>query len=645
MIPLLPIHPLPLPLESAIGYLLRLGTANDFHTLTWQQRFRKEISLPAQSFEDFVELTTGHGQNTQQLLWGPSSSDLPIQPHKKLGIKTTYWSLDHRRWCPDCLRENGYWKAEWLITLQVACPHHRRLLQELCPACGQSVGWYSGGLKYCRCSHALTVGTLIPASDSLLQISQLISNKFAEAAGGDVGTTLPYQISDALAKLLANVGLPRFLDLLWALGCYGHFRELKKSLKVHDHHRLAVALPVLESAAQILTQWPDAFHLFMLESCNLSETHALHLYRFAGAHLVALNRALHHPELHFVRYEFERFVSEHWKGIIADRHRFADDITAEHPTILAKEAMAILSISRRKLITLVNQGHIQGWYQQSNGNLRFLVIDRQSVLRFSQGCAGQLLTLAEAAEYLATPIPRVRLFVNAGLLTAVYKPEGNNDHHRHWAFEKSALDKLLGGLHMKIHATPECDSVISLEKICRTRSHDGADLVTLLHAIQAGELDCIARDPSHHGIRGLLLDRPQFEAWFTERLRAKEFFTMKPAAHYLGLKEHVLYWLRDRRLLSGFTYPNGASQLSLPKTALDQLKARYAWGQSLEEVTGYGRKSASRALINRGIVPVTGPTVDGGTTYLFLREEVQNFMASQHSTTAHRVEGIEYGQK
>ncbi|MCS3805043.1 hypothetical protein HNO92_002220 [Chromobacterium alkanivorans] len=640
MTPLLPIHPSPFPLESAIGYLLRLGTANDFHSLTWHQNYRRHIGLPAQSFEDFVELATGHGPNTQQRLWGPSSSDLPIQPHKKLGIKITYWSLDHRRWCPECLRENGYWKAEWLLTLQATCPHHRCLLQELCPACGQSVGWYSGGLKHCRCGQALTVGTLIPASDSLLQISQLISDKLAETTGVDAGATPPYRISDGLAHLLADVGLPRFLDLLWALGCYGHFRELKKSLKVYDHHRLAVALPVLESAARILTQWPEAFHSFMLEACNQSETHALHLYRFAGAHLLALNRTLNHPELHFVRYEFERFVSEHWKGIIADRHRFADDITAGHPTILAKEAMAILGITRRKLITLVNHGHIQGWYQQSNGNLRFLVIDRQSVLRFKQGCAGQLLTLTEAAEYLATTIPRVRLFVEAGLLTVVYKPEGNNDHRLHWAFEKPALDKLLGGLNIQIHATPECDSVISLERICRARSRDGADLVTLLRAIQAGELDCIARDPCHQGIKGLLLDKQRFEAWFAIRLQAKQFFTMKPAARYLGLKEHVLYWLRDCGLLYGFVYPDGASKPWLTKAALDSLKARYAWGLALEEMTGYGRKSAARALINRGVVPVTGPTIDGGTTYLFLREDIKRFLTAQQSATAHSIEEI-----
>ncbi|PXX42960.1 TniQ family protein [Aquitalea magnusonii] len=631
MTPLLPIRPLPISLESAIGYLLRLGAANDFQSLTWQLNYRKRIGMPAQSFEEFVKLATGHGPNLQQNLWGPSSSDLPIQPHKKLGIKTTYWSLDHRRWCPDCLRENGYWKTEWLITLQVACPYHRRLLHEHCSACSKPVGWYSGGLAHCRCGQALSFAPLTAASDSVLQIAQLISDKLAETAGITSTSETSCPVDEGLTQLLADVLLPRFLDLLWVLGCNGHYRELKKSLKVHDHHCIAVALPVLESAAQMLTQWPQAFHTFMRDSCDQSQAHALHMYRFVGSHLLALNRALSHPELHFVRYEFERFVSKHWKGVIADRHRFADDITIGHPTILAKEAQEILGITRKKLTTLINDGHIQGWYQQSKGDLRYLVIDRQSVLRFKQGFTGKLLTLSGAAEYLATTIPHVRQFVEAGLLAAVHKPKGNNDRHFRWTFTKPELDKLLGGLNIQVHVTPECDSVISIEKICRDRSRDGVDLCTLLRAIQAGKIDGIARDPCHPGIRGLLLNKQQFEAWFADQLQTTQFFPIKLAARYLGLHEQMLYWLRNQENPYSFVPPEGTRRSGLPKTLLDSFKSRYVWSQSLAKITGFNGRSAARKLIKQGLKPLTGPSVDGNATYLFLRQDVQDFLKRPHS--------------
>lgn len=622
--PRLPFRPLPFPLESAIGYLLRLGAANDFPSLTWLEAYRKHLGLPAQDFFTFFDQTTGHGTTGLQQLCGPSSSLLPIDPVKKLGIKTTYWNLHHRRWCPDCLHEHGYWKAEWLLTLQVVCPIHKCLLLERCPACQQLVSWYSGGLHQCRCDHSLTTAISTPASTALCQVAQLVNEKLAAAAD------TPYSAgSSDLAHLLGEVQLPRLLDLLWVLGCYGHYRILKKSLKVQDHHRLTVALPVLESASHILTHWPNAFHALLLESCDQTQTNALHLHKFAGPRLLALNRALAHPEVHFVRHEFERFVTTHWKGVISDRHKFSQAITAEHTTILAKEAAETLKISRKKLNMLVDQGCIQGWYQQSKGSLRYLVVDRKSVLRFQRGSAGTLYTLADAANYLGLSHPRLKLLVEAHLLIPIRQPEGKNALHLHWTFEKSELDRVLGDLHIQVHATPACSSMISLNGVCRSRSRTGTDFITLIRAVQRGELNCIARDPGQPGLKGLLLDRTQFDAWFAEHLQSQQLYSISPAAHYLGLKEHVLYWLRDKGLLHGFEYPEGAKSPKLAKSALDSLKTRYAWGLDLEKLTGYGRKSAARALISRGVWPITGPAVDGGTTYLFLRSDIIAFQRQQ----------------
>jgi hypothetical protein len=459
---------LPRPLESAIGYLLRLGTANDFPSLAWVQAYCKHLSLPAQGFEDFIARTTGHGAEELSHLWGPSSSAQPIRPEKKLGIKTTYWNLHHRRWCPDCLRERGYWKAEWLLTLQVGCPTHQRLLQDLCPRCAQPVSWYSGELLQCRCGQLLTEGPTEPLSDALTMITEFISAKFTSACNGqlplDTGT-------QPASTLLADLHLARLLDLLWALGGYVHHRSLNKPLKVQNHHRIAVVLPILTSAATTLGDWPAAFHRFMGEQADQSQKYALDLRQFLGIHLVALNQALSHPELHFVRLEFEHFVSERWKGVIADRHHFINnDIQRMHPVITAKEASEMLGISRQKLAALVTKQQIQGWHQNSSGNRRYLVADRESVLRFQQGSAGELFTLTDAARYLGTSRPRIRLFVESGLLRPSYAPEEGEDQHAHWMFEKSELDRLLDGLSITLHPTPDCSSLVSLNEICLTKT-------------------------------------------------------------------------------------------------------------------------------------------------------------------------------
>ena len=194
-------------------------------------------------------------------------------------------------------------------------------------------------------------------------------------------------------------------------------------------------------------------------------------------------------------------------------------------------------------------------------------------------------------------------------------------------FERAELDRLLHGLSTELHTTPDCPSVVSLAEICRGRTRDGADLVTLLRALQGGELTVIARDPCRPGIQGLLLDRQRFEAWFAARLPEQEDFALAAAARYLGLKEHVLYWLRDRGLLDLPGEGGNKKKLRLSRASLDRFKERYVWGRGLGALTGFGEKSASRAMLGQGVWPITGPTVDGGTTYLFLRADVLAYLA------------------
>ena len=45
------------------------------------------------------------------------------------------------RLCPACVRERPIWWAVWDVGLVVACPIHRCLLLNQCPACKRRVAW------------------------------------------------------------------------------------------------------------------------------------------------------------------------------------------------------------------------------------------------------------------------------------------------------------------------------------------------------------------------------------------------------------------------------------------------------------------------------------------------------------------------
>jgi len=46
------------------------------------------------------------------------------------------WPRQYRsRYCPACLAEHGFWRLRWHLPWTFACPAHRVLLADICPAC------------------------------------------------------------------------------------------------------------------------------------------------------------------------------------------------------------------------------------------------------------------------------------------------------------------------------------------------------------------------------------------------------------------------------------------------------------------------------------------------------------------------------
>ncbi len=64
-----------------------------------------------------------------------------------------------REWCPDCLQEwqNSdrviYEPLLWSLSLVAICPHHDRLLEQVCPGCNQSQPIFAAKTRVGRCSH------------------------------------------------------------------------------------------------------------------------------------------------------------------------------------------------------------------------------------------------------------------------------------------------------------------------------------------------------------------------------------------------------------------------------------------------------------------------------------------------------------
>lgn len=161
---LLPVRPQPIQYESYSSYMSRVGKANGL--LTWQQ-LQLTLGINQPLNRQFDIWRTDFGQMPQLL--GCSEATLrAMTPHflrtkfdrtyvfrDKFFFKSVSDSL---RYCPICVKENGYRLLEWQFVhvrgccehgcqLQTGCPHCQQdlpaFLQEmtqfLCPTCGKDI--------------------------------------------------------------------------------------------------------------------------------------------------------------------------------------------------------------------------------------------------------------------------------------------------------------------------------------------------------------------------------------------------------------------------------------------------------------------------------------------------------------------------
>jgi hypothetical protein len=145
---------------------------------------------------------------------------------------------------------------------------------------------------------------------------------------------------------------------------------------------------------------------------------------------------------------------------------------------------------------------------------------------------------------------------------------------------------------------------------------------------------------SYHGPRS---------SWAEER-RAEalgDLADTATASRILGERDHhVVLHLAKQMIVPSVRWSNGrTSAVFFPKMDLSRFRAQHV---SLAEVTeslrhlgiGHSARRAMRQLEKRGIYPVTGPNVDGGPKYFYVRQDIEElrYETEYHVTPAAQAE-------
>ena len=268
----------------------------------------------------------------------------------------------HPRLCSACLRERPIWWAVWDLGLVVACPIHRCLLFNQCPACNGRVAWRRPAVHKCRCS--LDFRDLAPeAADSdLVAINAAIYR----------ATGFPYGEVPGLD--LTNYGLPREMlelrlgSLLRLILFVGSIREkdrLRRKQRPFAATDLAVATEIGRAAVMVLRDWPSPLRevLRRMVPQEADELAAFNFKAIFGNYYRHLFCVLPRNEFGFFHDAFERFVVEDWKGLVRGQHRYFSAATRRNSQWMPAHEAERMARTRAGCISdLVRHGQIEGMF-------------------------------------------------------------------------------------------------------------------------------------------------------------------------------------------------------------------------------------------------------------------------------------------
>ncbi|MDE1712702.1 TniQ family protein (plasmid) [Chromobacterium amazonense] len=155
---------------------------------------------------------------------------------------------------------------------------------------------------------------------------------------------------------------------------------------------------------------------------------------------------------------------------------------------------------------------------------------------------------------------------------------------------------------------------------------DHATRLDLIKAIKTKETRVLAYD-HRVGLPSLVLEKP------TEPPSHDGTLSVKEAAQQLGIYTDAIYRVVKQGLLRHQTLPRRSVRIQAQ--ALEAFHQKYVFVRELAKMLACNATNLADRLINVGIQPVHGPTIDGGLVYLFRRADITPAVLGQVATAPH----------
>ncbi|NOT65662.1 MAG: MerR family transcriptional regulator [Methylotenera sp.] len=593
------VRPSPLFQESAFGYLLRVVEANGFVSPRQLWTAMRENANRNQLVDlcQRLELSSLAFES----LFGP----LPAYWHATTpcnGLSIAEFNHSAMRWCPLCLKKSHHLHAYWSIKLCCVCVHHGCTLCESCPQCGQAQKWERASISKCsECGYNLANTIIKSASEDIAQLHRAVF----------------FAGSEEKVDYYPSLEMYAWLKLIRYLGQFTVFSQPSRPGQISGLHNISAAESIMSNVALLLKDWPVNFEklLMAIQSQHISSS----IRRTFGSIYHVIYFHLRESPYQFLRDAFEQYLHSHWWGLICKRNRWLKPSTIEQHPQLALKYMAKRAEVATSLIKNLSAVNLITHHQMQLPSGRQSKSVHLAELPYIEAMTQDAMDLQSTAKYLAISERVVRILVSAGII----QPLVNRKHLKvaTWLFSKQSLK-----MFWLNPALSEPEVLVPLSTVIKCWRLKETELIALICALLSGELKTYAISLQPVVLGHVNLNRVVTSNWLNlYRKNSGNAMSVDAAAERLGLKQQVVYHLVNVGLIGSFQTPHEGRRIN--EAALTLFNTHYVALAALAKSQG----TSPRALLNTlKIKPITGPQVDGGRQYFYLRKQLE-MLESAHA--------------
>jgi len=616
------VHPNPFVDESLKGYIARISTLNGYESSSWiyqnaglTQEDGKQIinvnkiSPSKVSLKKLANLTLNQESDLWKHTYYEQFGDFedhhfnkPIINYlKKNALNKRY----NTKFCPDCLKENVYFRKLWELTIYNVCHTHNCLMISKCPKCKKNVDLRISPIGECKCGFDFKLSNPTYVSEEFSELERAINSKV---------------YPDKNVILMDN----QLLKIDFRLFVYIIVDFAKLLMKVHkgaNSDSVTSKYQYSSFAYKAFTDWPKQFSHFIetyrtiyKESNNVK---SVGVKEFGTLGIYLLNKYKELDEqFDFIITEFENYLIEEWDGVL--RGNAVSSIANKSKWTFLNDAARELNIGNQSLIKLIEDGKFNT-RELTMGKMKYVAILNDEIAAYKEELKSEI-TYKEANQILNISTNILKELLDASIIK-----EGNITTK----IKKSSVLSLLSKLEQNTKPCMETTkNILSFQETLKAFRSNGRSILDLINFIIKGDLSLFRKeDETNYGFKSFIFLENEIKLC----LEIEHYYNRTQLSKKLKVGHNVIAgWIEKGFLIGGKHW----KEYRISKQVVTEFLMKYILLDEVSERIDLLPRVAKRLLVEKNINPISGFEMDELRKYLFIRKEVEPFISSYLETEA-----------